>query len=285
MATHNDWIVSNIRERINDPTLDYKVKIVPYKFREYSFQDAADYTAKLIYEKHQKLYVALSGGADSEFVLRCFHRNNIPVTPILVRTSGNEEELSYAYDVCDELKYYDPVILDLSDSEYLTIYHQDVIKKLYGYGIYAIPSIVACRYAKEHDGILIIGEHLVEGEKPDKNGIVRIRPATNEWDCYNEAFVGYEYNIPFFMYTLELSYAMIKAINEFDVIDRWKCSLYQIKYRPIIEYKFSRPFTNVQMHVSKARYKTANPNFELGSKDSFLVMMNNYLDKENSNVG
>ena len=96
MTTYNNWIESNMRFRLAVPSADYELYVRPYPFKEMSFQDAADHTAKLIYENHKKIYVSFSGGADSDFVVRCFHRNKIPFKVILVKTSGNEEELSYA---------------------------------------------------------------------------------------------------------------------------------------------------------------------------------------------
>ena len=125
MATENDWVDTNIYERCLIPNLSFHVRLRPYPFREMKFQDAADYTAKRIYEKHKKIYVALSGGADSEFVVRVFHRNNIPFDVIIVKTSGNFKELQYAFKTCKELSI-EPIIIDLDNSQYLSIYYEEV---------------------------------------------------------------------------------------------------------------------------------------------------------------
>ena len=263
MATEKDWVDSNIFERLLIPALSFHVRLRPHPFREMSFQDAADYTAKRIYEKHKNIYVALSGGADSDFVVRVFHRNNIPFTPIIVKTSGNFKELIWAYRVCDKLDLK-PIILELSNAEYLNIYYEEVIKKIRGYGIYSVPSIHACRYAKEHDGVLIIGEHMIEGEKRDKNGEIHIRPEMNEWDCYNEAIVGNEYSIPFFLYTIELTYAMLSAVDNTETIDMWKCRLYDVEYRPIMTYEFSPEFEKAIKQINHTNLRTADPNHSFG---------------------
>ena len=273
MATENDWIDTNIYERVLVPNLSFHVRLRPYPFREMFFQDAADYTAKRIYEKHKKIYVALSGGADSDFVVRCFHRNKIPFEVIIVKTSGNFKELIYAYKVCDELNIT-PIIINLKDSEYLRIYFEDVVKKIHGFGIYAIPGIVACRYAKDNDGVLIIGEHMIEGEKPDSDGKVRIQPAMNEWDCYNEIFVGEDYNIPFFLYTLELTYAMLYAIyDDREPIDIWKCNLYGVQLRPIMEYEFSKEFKDGLEKIFNMRKKKAVPNHSFGNRGELMEIL------------
>jgi hypothetical protein len=272
MATENDWVDSNIFERLLIPALSFHVRLRPHPFREMNFQDAADYTAKRIYEKHKNIYVALSGGADSDFVVRVFHRNNIPFTPVIIRTSGNFKELIWAYRICDKLNI-DPVIIDLDDKEYLNIYYEEVIKKIRGYGIYSVPSIHACRYAKDHDGVLIIGEHMIEGEKLDKNGKATIRPEMNEWDCYNEAIVGNEYSIPFFLYTIELTYAMLNAIEESEKIDMWKCRLYDIEYRPIQTYEFTPNFKDAISKINLGARRSANPNYSFGDRHTLLEFL------------
>lgn len=273
MTIENDWIDTNIYERILVPNLSFHVRLRPYPFREMTFQDAADYTARRIYETHKKIYVALSGGADSDFVVRCFHRNKIPFEVIIVKTSGNFKELIYAYKTCDELNIT-PIIINLNDADYLRIYYEDVVKKIHGFGIYAIPGIVACRYAKDNDGVLIIGEHMIEGEKPDSDGEVRIRPAMNEWDCYNECFVGEEYNIPFFLYTLELTYAMLNAIyDDKEPVDIWKCNLYGVELRPIMDYEFSKEFKEGLEKIFNMRKKKAIPNHSFGARGDLMEML------------
>ena len=271
MATENDWVDSNIFERLLIPALSFHVRLRPHPFREMSFQDAADYTAKRIYEKNKNIFVALSGGADSDFVVRVFHRNNIPFTPIIVKTSGNFKELIWAYRTCDKLNLT-PIILELNDAQYLNIYYEEVIKKIRGYGIYSVPSIHACRYAKEHDGVLIIGEHMIEGEKEDKNGKKTIRPEMNEWDCYNEAIIGNEYSIPFFLYTIELTYAMLNAVEEMP-IDMWKCKLYGIDYRPIMSYEFAPAFKKAIKQINLSNWRTADPNHSFGDRFALIEFL------------
>jgi len=274
MATENDWVDTNIYERLLVKGMAYYVRLRPYPFREMSFQDAADYTAKKIYEKNKKIYVALSGGADSIFVTRCFHRNNIPFEVIIVKTSGNSKELQYAFSLCKKLNI-EPIVLNLDNSEYLSIYYEEVIKKILGYGIYSVPSIHACRYARDNDGVLIIGEHMIEGEKPDEDGEIRLRPMMNEWDSYNECFVGEQYTIPFFMYTLEIAYAMIDAIyDDKEPVDMWKCKLYGIDYRPILGYEFDKEFRELARKISMSSgVKSAKSGHSFGKRADLIEFL------------
>jgi hypothetical protein len=279
MATRHNWVTSNIVERLKDPTLDLKVNINPYQFVEMTFHEAADYTANLIKNRYDKIFLAFSGGADSDFVFHCFQRCGVPFTPVIVKSNGNKKELEYAYKTCDKFGVT-PHIIDMDDELFLKIHLEYVIKKIHGYGVWSIPSVVACMYAKQEGGVLVIGEHLIEGEKPDENGIVRLRPAANEWDFYNECFIGEAFNIPFFTYTLELSYAMIKQIGE-DTIDEFKHRVYGIEHRPIIGYEeFEYEFYTKLNWQNRARERTANPHVSLGEKEEFLK----YLDKWKINV-
>ena len=273
MTTHRNWISSNIHERLHHSAeakgTDLRAKIVPYPFRRMPFHKAADYTARLIAEEHENIYIAFSGGADSDFVVRCFHRCNIPFTPIIVRTSGNSKELSFAFATCSELEIK-PIVIELSDEEYLEFYFERVVKRIHGYGIYAVPSIIACEYARDNDGVLIIGEHMLDTDKHNGN----IVPGVNEWDFYNECFVGEDYTIPFFLYTIELTYSMLVAIQEGISIDNFKAKLYNIKHRPIMEYEFSEKFMAIHQHASMRRKKSANPNFPLETREKLI----NFLD-------
>ena len=263
MSTHLDWFRSNIRERLIDPNAGLKLDLNPYPFREMSFHDAADYTANLIDETHDKIFVSFSGGADSEYVMRTFHRNYIEITPILIETSGNKKELSYAYQCCDDLGY-DPVVLHIDDASYLRWYNR-ITKEVNGIGIYCIPSIVACEYAKNNNGVLIIGEHVLDTDKLSNE----IKPGVNEWDFYNELFVGEEHNIPFFNYTVELCYAMVKAMRDVP-LHVFKAALYGTKLRPIMDYEFSQEFTAVRNVINRTRKNHPNYTVDLGTKEEFL---------------
>jgi hypothetical protein len=268
MATMNDWIVSNITDRLTDPALDLKVTIEPYEFTELSFHDAADYTAKLIYQNHKNIYLSLSGGADSDFVLHCLMRNDIPFVPIIVKTSGNEEEMQYAFKSCTKFGL-EPIIIDLSDSEILNRYYEDVIKRICGYGIYSIPSIISCEYARDRGGILIIGEHMIDADKLNNNAA----PGLNEWDFYNECFVGKEYSIPFFLYTIELCYAMVKLIDNRLPLDVLKHKMYGIERRPIMSYNFSSRFMDAFLIINSRRKHKPNSHFDFGSKEQTLNVL------------
>jgi hypothetical protein len=266
MSTHQNWFRSNIRQRLVDSAIDLKLDINPYPFVEMSFHEAADYTAKLIAKAHDIIYISLSGGADSEYTLRTFVRNDIAITPIIVETNGNTIELCEAHRICKELELT-PIILKIGDEEYIRWYLR-IVREIGGCGIYCIPSILACEYARDRGGVSLIGEHLIDTDKL-KN---KITPGANEWDFYNECFVGEEYTIPFFNYTVELAYAMIKRIEDVP-LDIFKSALYGTKRRSIVDYNFSNRFNHAKSIINSLRKNYPNAHVDLGSKEEFLNVL------------
>ena len=77
MATlilENDWYTTNIRDIDADQTIPRVIgEFVPDDFEESSFMDAATKIANKIKNKYEHIFVAYSGGADSEFVLNILH--------------------------------------------------------------------------------------------------------------------------------------------------------------------------------------------------------------------
>ena len=68
MYSHNSWFQTNVKlHSIGEQ--EFRVDITPYKFKPLDFNSAAKMTAELIYGKYKNIYLAYSGGLDSEFVL------------------------------------------------------------------------------------------------------------------------------------------------------------------------------------------------------------------------
>ena len=251
------------KESVNEVILN------PYQFKEMDFHSAADFTALKIAEKYNNIFLSFSGGADSDYVFQCLIRNNIEFTPILVQTSGNRTELEYAFHSCRKYNK-EPVVLKLEDHELLKLFQQKVIIQLKGRGLCAIPGMIACQYAKDHNGILIMGEHMIDYD--DSNHIFT---GINEWDFYNEVFVGEEYTVPFFNYTVELFYSMVKRIEPMP-ISEWKNKLYNISFRPIIDYQFDYKFQTIYRNLMSKMDNNISPKFKLDSKEELLSKLDKY---------
>jgi predicted HTH domain antitoxin len=66
MITKHNWLNTNIGERLLDKSVGLKLNIKPYKFKNISFDEATDLTCFQINNMNKEIYVALSGGYDSE---------------------------------------------------------------------------------------------------------------------------------------------------------------------------------------------------------------------------
>ena len=75
MATKNNWFIPEIKNNI------FKITLEPYKFCNTSFFEACSNQAYELSKKYDNLYIAYSGGLDSEFVLKVFNDLNLKITP------------------------------------------------------------------------------------------------------------------------------------------------------------------------------------------------------------
>ena len=260
-----NWIHHNLNQRLLDKTLDFKVTLIPSKFKVMSFHNAADYTAQQIANLNIPLYLGLSGGVDSEYVLICFYRNQIPIIPIIIKTSGNKSETSFAFHICQKLNIT-PIVLNLSDNDNLSLVNY-CFNKFNVYAQYTIPCILASNYAKKNNGILITGNHFID----DINTTIQNVDAA-EWDFYH-IFLSNKNDINFYSYNPEITYSMIYQINELPV-NKFKCQLYQIRFRPKIlpiYNKYVEFYTKKSLNLQLQKYP--NYHYIFGKKEEVLSMM------------
>jgi hypothetical protein len=82
----DQWIKMRFNRNFTDPYLDsdmdaYLVPNGPSELKD--IDEVGDEIARDIYQTYGKIYVGMSGGIDSEWVAKCFHRQSIPFTPII----------------------------------------------------------------------------------------------------------------------------------------------------------------------------------------------------------
>ena len=243
MLTKNNWLQSNIKDRFIDKSVNLELSINLYPFKCMTFNEAADYTCKEIYKEYKNLYLALSGGLDSEYVLRAFHRNNIPIQPIIV-CCGNEKENEYAYKACNELQIT-PIIINVSERLFLEYFLQYICMNG-GIGYNSTQRVFAHEYACKNNGILITGENLLGDDKQTINDYEYA--FINEWDFYEELSFNKNY-INFFLYTAELTYAI--APRNYIRWNEYKCLIYNIEYRNKMKAKYSEELSLILQKLSK----------------------------------
>ena len=120
MIIENNWLVTNIKSRLQDSFLEFDVSITNYPYSVVSFETACNNVAKKIQNLNKPIYIGYSGGADSEFVVRLFNTLNIPFTSITVKGPGNFYEYEYASYLYKELPEINKHIIEISERDYVT---------------------------------------------------------------------------------------------------------------------------------------------------------------------
>jgi hypothetical protein len=235
MATKDNWLKTNIAERLTNPAADFKVwhnidKIENLTWKQALFDTVTDFS-----RISKKLYIPLSGGMDSEFVFDCL-KHLCPI-PIIVDTPGNKLESAYAFHYCRKHKL-NPVIIQKTEAEMLYIYYKDIFTKLNGYGFNSVAVLIASRYAITMGGVAVIGEHGYDD--------------VNEWDFYNDVLIDENSSIYFYMWTPELVQSMR---NEYDGDNHqeFKHRLYDIPFRPKINYQYSSDYKSALNFINSKR--------------------------------
>jgi len=224
MNSYNNWITSNVSQRLTNPLAKLKLDMKVPLFEQRNFHECASEAAQLIAKTHDNIYVALSGGMDSEYIVRTFHKNNVPFTPIILEC-GNEIERRYAFKVCEELRL-SPVVLHLSEEDMVDKFYESIHKKLNGVGYHATLVLAIAEYVYSKRGVLVTGD----GFFGDGDELVTDTEFAlyNEWDDYIDSLVDID-NIGFFLYTPQLLYSMFpKTYTAWNII---KTELYGIEYR------------------------------------------------------
>lgn len=241
MATKNNWLKTNIAERLTNPATDFKVWHNVETVRDDNWETALFDTVTDFSWISKKLYIPLSGGMDSEFVFESL--KHLYPTPIIVDTPGNKLESAYAFHYCrkNDLK---PVVIEKTEAEMLSIYYSDIFIKLNGCGVNSVAVLIASRYAEDQGGVSVIGEHGYDDN--------------NEWDFYNDALIHEDNSIYFFMWTPELVQAMR---NEYKGEDHqeFKHRLYGIPFRPKIKYQYSEAYQSALNSIISRRSNYPKP--------------------------
>ena len=229
MITKNNWATSNLNDRFENKNSKFEVYLNPQQFQKIDFNRACEEVAVEIYQKYKNLYLAFSGGMDSDYILRLFHRLNIPITPIIV-CYGNEKENEYAYKTCKELKI-DPVVIKPTTEEFIKTFYEEIYLKYNGVGIHSTQVYFAYHYIK--NGTLITGNHIMG----DGDEIINKTLFVNLNEC--------DYYIPdtidLLMYSPEISYAIIENVKDHIGME-WnifKSQLYNIEHRNKIKSEYS----------------------------------------------
>lgn len=210
MKINNNWFQSNF---LNKSAERFEVKIVPYPFIPLPFMKAAEHTAKLIQIRYndRQLYLGLSGGADSEFIARLFTRLGIPFAPIIIKSGVNNEDVMNAIDLCAELELTPFVVRRTQDD--VVRYYLDKIYPHHNDGLIHVHQMLVVEKAAELGGVAILGETHIYDPDPTRSVVKAFKFLPD---------LLYTDVIPFYYYTLELTYAEMKEVREGEAAQQFK---------------------------------------------------------------
>lgn len=134
----------------------FRVWFSPTPFVAASLLDNAKRVAMQVSTTSNPIFLSLSGGLDSEFVLKAFSHIGASITPVVVVSPFNVVESTYALSLCD-LYNVSPVVLRY-DSKPAFI--AELYNRARQYNVHSLIScvtILAAEYAVSQGGDLITG--------------------------------------------------------------------------------------------------------------------------------
>jgi uncharacterized protein YneR len=230
MSGHNNWFCVSI-----DPNLTVDIT-KPAQQLYVNFDEAGDEAVKLIARDwgNKPLYLALSGGLDSEFIADRLVKNQIDFVPVILKVGDyNSIETWYAEYWCYKNNKV-PTILNYTISEFETAWAQfgPQLAELRNYNL--VPQCILYDYANQHNAHLIYGAGDMQFDVNSQDQFY-----LHSFDLVSDiASVG-DHPTSFYMYTPELLLSYI-AGYDLDLSENYnKINAYGVSPRPKIGYQQS----------------------------------------------
>jgi hypothetical protein len=224
---HKDWFSVNVSQTNFQFRINRSASVL-YQ----NFDDAADQAAQLLYQEwgDRPLYIALSGGVDSELTARIFVKNNIPFTPVIVKIDGlNNIETWYAEYWC-HINNITPIILNYSIKEIID-HTARLSAKLTQIKNYLMTTV------------LLFFEHVqrLGGYGIFSAGDINLNTDRKQFYCASLDFLTNVVNAgshptAFFMYTPEIALSYVYQFDVDQTEQYNKLKFYQVSPRPKIAY-------------------------------------------------
>lgn len=224
----NKWIRTSLNGGVLERTQDFWATFTPGHdlLTTPSFNLVAGVTAHSISDHYGAITLCLSGGIDSEYVLRLFCRLGLPVSPVIVTSPLNYAESAYAFALCEELGILQPRVIQLSINEFL-LQH---LQKVKNYNLSVLLGTTPLVVYDTLGGSILTG---YGDPTPDEGtGNTLYLP---EWDFYTD-LLGPDHPGPFFAYSPQIFFSYIRDLDRTLPIQEAKCKLYGLPYRKKIRY-------------------------------------------------
>jgi hypothetical protein len=267
MKFHNNWITSNFLDIAYNRSERFQVQFHPYPFTPMQFHDAAVYTMNLIKEQTTKpLYLGLTGGADSEYIARLLCKHSIGFTPIIVDSGCIDKDVVYAKMLCDELAL-EPMIVTVSEDELLGFYLTQ-IAPYRSDGLTHSHQLLAIDTAKRYRGTCIVGESNIFDPNPSKAIFKAFKFLPD---------LRYDDVIPFYYYTLELTYAEMKEVRVGEMAQLFKARVRGTKLR---QTKFVPKYNTGTLSEYQRCVNAFHPDLlmhDMGTPKDFVKYMETFI--------
>ena len=226
-AGHRDW--SEIRLANNQ--LDFKLNR-PAQQQFDNFQDACDFNAQRLHEdwNDRPLYLALTGGMDSECSATTLVRNRIPFTPFILEVDElNAYEVWYAKYWCWK-NSITPIVERITQDQIVDIYKENinVVRQTNQYGAVTVVHIL--------DRVKAMGGYCITSAGDLYMHDTEKYFYTNAIDYPSNVFRTDEHPTAFFTYTPEI---VLSYVLQFNLELDWqynKCQFYGCAHRPKADY-------------------------------------------------
>lgn len=243
------------------------------------FHTVCDQVANEIAGQYQNLYLAMSGGSDSEHMANVLHRNKIPFKPIIVDYDHCQEDYAvnenwWAKQWCKQHNIK-PIIVGSLGYVESTVEKQRFISvkaRLPG-GI--VTAGILSDVISQTDGVLLTGSQLeyypdqeqmtyLETQLHDYQGFVM-----EESDLYLSA-LGTERHPCFFYWSADIMAAFVYEWNTDLTMQENKAAIYGTSLRPKFSYNKKQFLTNYENRITLATSFGSRDCALLGTKQSLL---------------
>lgn len=267
MPGHNNWINLTVKKGSTvSCNLDFS------NLKPMSKKDAIEYNIEQITKKYDKLYVALSGDINSEFVADSLLKHGVKFTPIIIDFESNIAEVWYARRWCYVNKILPYVIkLPLSTlleqlpaiaNHFNTAYISTIE--------FIIEKYVSRQYgqvltgtASPFKGISVLNDKISEPLSHDLD--------INSYDYGLNLAFGDKHPLSFITYTPEMFYSFIRDIDYSKPVQLAVSEYYDVIPRPKFDQEYNLLLNQAVFNISKSvNNSSALYNFYIGNKDSVL---------------
>lgn len=249
------------------------------------FDLACDIAASEIYDTHKNLYLALSGGSDSEYVASCLVRNGIPFIPIIINynhVTHNDQryEQWYAKMWCKK-NQITPLIVDIGnytqsadEKEKFTFVKPRINGSVATLGY--ISNLV-----RERGGQLITGNQLEY--YPDVEQMTYLEPQLGDYvgfvmeesDYYLEVMEPNRHPWAFYYWSPETMAGFVSKWDTSLTMQENKSAIYKTSLRPKFDYPhgfFTEQQGKYRALFSKQKWGTLDCAL-LGTKEHLLAQI------------